>query len=122
MYLYLNINQVILDIVEDVKPLLKNKNGIIIPCYPDKAEGYMGTNEKIYAKAGYNFVPTFEDVFSYVAVSEIPEYVQPRFYKYVNGEFVQADKFELSPEQLTQSSEQQRADIDYIAMETGVDL
>ena len=52
MILYLNINNIIIDIVEDCKPVMKNSNGIIIPCYVDKAQGYMGNNEQIYAKIG----------------------------------------------------------------------
>lgn len=122
MYLYLNIDNIIIDIVDDIKPVLKNKNGIIIPCYPDKAQGYMGTNEKIYAKVGFNFIPQFDDIMSYVGVDEIPDYVVPRLWKYENGEFTMAENYELSTAQLTDSTEQQRADIDFIAMETGVEL
>jgi hypothetical protein len=122
MYLYLNINNIIIDIVDDVKPVMKNTNGIIIPCYIDKAQGYMGNNEKIYAKVGVNFVQQFEDIMSVVGVEEVPEYVVPRVYKYENGEFVEADNYELSTSALTSASIQERANIDYIAMETGVDL
>jgi len=114
MYLYLNINNIIIDIVDDVKPVLKNSNGIIIPCYVDKAQGYMGNNEKIFAKVGYNFVQQFEDIMSVVGVEEIPENVVPRVFKYVDGEFVRAEEYELSAEQLTNESVQQKADIDYI--------
>jgi len=122
MYLYLNINNIIIDIVDDVKPVMKNSNGIIIPCYVDKAQGYMGNNEKIYAKVGQNFVQQFEDIMSVVGVEEVPQYVRPRVFKYENGEFIEAQDYELSVDELTNSTLQQRADIDYIAMETGVDL
>ena len=122
MYLYLNINNIIIDIVDDVKPVLKNSNGIIIPCYIDKAQGFMGNNEKIYAKVGVNFVQQFEDIMSVVGVEEVPSYVVPRVFKYENGEFVEAEDYQLSADELTSSTLQQRADIDYIAMETGVDL
>ena len=122
MYLYLNINNIIIDIVEDCKPVMKNSNGIIIPCYVDKAQGYMGTNEQIYAKIGVNFIPSFTDIKEFVNVEEVPSYVVPRVFKYENGEFVEAESYELSGSELTNSSLQQRADIDYIAMETGVDI
>jgi len=122
MYLYLNINNIIIDIVDDVKPVMKNTNGIIIPCYVDKAQGYMGNNEKIFAKVGVNFVQQFEDIMSVVGVEEVPQFVRPRVFKYENGEFIEAQEYELSVDELTNSTLQQRADIDYIAMETGVDL
>lgn len=114
MYLYLNINNVIIDIVDDVKPVMKNTNGYIIPCFVDKAQGYMGTNEKIYNKVGQSLATHFEDIMSTVAVDEVPENVVPRMFKYVDGEFVRAEDYELSAEQLTNESVQQRADIDYI--------
>ena len=114
MYLYLNINNIIIDIVEDCKPVMKNSNGIIIPCYVDKAQGYMGNNERIYPKMGINLIPTFEDIKEYVAVEEVPEGVIPRAFKYEDGEFVQAEDYELTGLELTNSSIQQRADIDYI--------
>ena len=122
MYLYLNINNIIIDIVEDCKPVMKNSNGIIIPCYVDKAQGYMGTNEQIYAKIGVNFIPSFTDIKEFVNVEEVPDYVVPRVFKYENGEFVEAESYELSGSDLTVSTIEQRADIDFIAMETGVDL
>ena len=114
MYLYLNINNIIIDIVDDVKPVMKNSNGIIIPCYVDKAQGYMGNNEKIFAKVGVNFVQQFEDIMSVVGVEEVPQFVRPRVFKYENGEFSQAEDYELPNKELTNESIQQRADIDYI--------
>ena len=114
MYLYLNINNIIIDIVDDVKPVMKNSNGIIIPCYIDKAQGFMGNNEKIYAKVGVNFVQQFEDIMSVVGVEEVPEYVKPRIFKYEDGQFTEAEDYELSSQELTSESAKQRADIDYI--------
>lgn len=121
-YLYRNIDNTIIDIVDDVKPVRINENRITITCYPDKAQGFMGTNEKIYPKIGTNLIPTFEDVKDWIGVEEIPEYVRPRIYKYEDGEFTEAEGYELSAGELTTSTLQQRADIDYIAMETGVDI
>ena len=114
MYLYLNINNIIIDIVDDVKPVMKNTNGIIIPCYIDKAQGYMGNNEKIYAKVGQNFVQQFEDIMSVIVVEEVPEYVKPRIFKYEDGQFTEAEDYELPNKELTSESAKQRADIDYI--------
>ena len=114
MYLYLNINNIIIDIVDDVKPVMKNVNGIIIPCYIDKAQGYMGNNEKIYAKVGQNFVQQFEDIMSVIGVEEVPEYVKPRIFKYEDGQFTEAEDYELPNKELTSESAKQRADIDYI--------
>ena len=122
MYLYLNINNIIIDIVEDCKPVMKNSNGIIIPCYVDKAQGYMGNNEQIYAKIGVNFIPSFTDIKEFVNVEEVPSYVVPRVFKYENGEFLEAENYELPNNELTNSTLQQRADIDYIAMEVSVEL
>jgi hypothetical protein len=122
MYLYLNINNVIIDVVDVIRPVMKNCNGIVVECCPDEAQGYMGTNEKIYAKVGYNFVNQFEDISNIQCVDIIPSYVIPRVFKYENEEFVEADKYELPAEELTNDAIQQRADIDYIAMEMGVDL
>ena len=122
MYLYLNIDNVIIDIVIDVVPVMTNKNNIIVPCYEDKAQGYIGNNGIIYAKVGNNFPQKFEDIMSVVGVDEVPQYVRPRVFKYENGEFSEAENYELPNNELTNSTLQQRADIDYIAMETGVDL
>ena len=82
----------------------------------------MGNDEKIYAKVGQNFVQQFEDIMSVVGVDEVPQYVRPRVFKYEDGEFLEAENYELAGSELTRESLQQRADIDYMAMEVGVDL
>lgn len=114
MYLYLNIDNVIIDIVIDVVPVMTNKNNIIVPCYEDKAQGYIGNNGIIYAKVGNNFPQKFEDIMNVVGVDEVPEYVKPRIFKYEDGQFTEAEDYELSSQELTSESVQQRADIDYI--------
>lgn len=121
-FLYRNIDNTIIDIVDDVKPVRVNENGYTITCYPDKAQGFMGNGEKIYPKMGTNLIPTFEDVKDWIGVEEIPEYVRPRIYKYEDGEFSEAENYELPGNELARESLQQRADIDYMAMEVGVDL
>ena len=101
MYLYLNIDNIIIDIVDDVKPIYRNKNNIIVLCYLDKAQGFLGSNNEIYAKMGINFIPSYTDVKEFVFVENIPDYVIPRMYKYENGQFTKAEHYELSNAQLT---------------------
>jgi hypothetical protein len=59
---------------------------------------------------------------SVVGVEEVPSFVKPRVFKYEDGEFSEAENYELTGNELTRESLQQRADIDYMAMEVGVDL
>jgi hypothetical protein len=88
MYLYINTEQVIVDIVEDFKPIKRNKNNIFIVCDMEKAQAFIGSNDIIYPKIGVNIVPSFYDVISVVNVDNIPEDVQVLKWKYVDGEFV----------------------------------
>lgn len=88
MYLYINTEQVIVDIVEDFKPIKRNKNNIFIVCNMEKAQAFIGSNDIIYPKVGVNIVPSFYDVISVVNVDNIPEDVQVLKWKYVDGEFV----------------------------------
>ena len=63
MVIMLNKSDVIIDIVETVKPVKINKNGITILCGADEAQGYIGSdNETIYSRMGYQFNPTFYDI------------------------------------------------------------
>ena len=56
-------------------------------------------------------------------MAEVPEEVVRLAYKYIDGEFVvNEDTIVLDQKALSQSAADQRADIDYIAMETGVEL
>ena len=114
MYLYLNRDCIIIDIVEDIKPVRKNVNGIIIPCCINESQGFIGSAEKIYAKVGFNFISSFDDILTYACVEEVPDYVVPRLYKYIDCEFIEAEEYELSGVQLTTESNRHRADIDYI--------
>ncbi len=122
MYLYLNYQGVIIDIVEDFKPVKKNKNGITVFCGMDDAEGYIGSDNQIYAKSGANLIPAYTDILS-VVMTDVPEEVVPLAFKYIGGEFVpNEDTIILDGKALSKSAAEQRADIDYIAMETGVEL
>lgn len=89
MFLLLNKSNVIIDIVDNIRYVYKNTNGLTILCYEDKAEGYIGSdNETIYAKMGMQFQPSFTDIASTALVNEIPRGVIPRSWKYVDNEFI----------------------------------
>lgn len=87
MFIYLNTQQVIIDIVEDFKPIRKNENDIFVPCDFSKAQAVIGSDDAIYAKAGVNIVPSFYDVYSVVSV-DIPEGVTKLEWMYSDGQFV----------------------------------
>lgn len=89
MFLLLNKSHVIIDIVDNIRYVYKNTNGLTILCYEDKAEGYIGSdNETIYAKMGMQFQPSFTDIALTALVNEIPSGVIPRSWKYVDNEFI----------------------------------
>lgn len=82
-HLLLNKNGVIIDIVDAVKSVMKNKNGITILCKADEAQGYIGSdNDTIYAKIGSQFQPSYYDIAQIYAVEEIPQLVVPLMFKY----------------------------------------
>lgn len=82
-HLLLNKNGVIIDIVDNVKPVMKNKNDITILCRADEAQGYIGSdNDTIYAKIGSQFQPSYYDIAQICAVEEIPQLVVPLMFKY----------------------------------------
>ena len=82
-HLLLNKDNVIIDIVDTVKPVMKNKNGITVLCKADEAQGYIGSdNDTIYAKIGSQFQPTYYDIAKAVSVGEIPALVVPLMFKY----------------------------------------
>lgn len=79
----LNNNNVIIDIVDTVKPVMKNRNGITVLCKGNEAQGYIGSdNETIYAKFGSQFQPTYYDIAKLYAVDEVPKLVVPLMFKY----------------------------------------
>ena len=89
MFLLLNKSNVIIDIVDNIRYVYKNTNGLTVLCYEDKAEGYIGSdNDTIYAKMGMQFQPSFTDIASTAFVNEIPSGVTPRSWKYVDNKFV----------------------------------
>lgn len=79
----LNKDNVIIDIVDEAIPVMKNKNGITVLCDDDEAQGYIGSdNATIYAKFGLQFQPTYYDIAKLYAVDEVPKLVVPLMFKY----------------------------------------
>ena len=125
MFLLLNKSNVIIDIVDNIRYVYKNTNGLTILCYGDKAEGYIGSdNETIYAKMGMQFQPSFTDIASVASVDKIPDGVIPRSYKYIDNKFVKNE--DIHP--LEYNSERQTiltndtSNITYLAMMANISL
>lgn len=123
MFLLLNVKNVIVDIVEEIKPVRVSRSGLTVLCGTHQAEGYIGSdNETIYAKSGINMIPAYTDVFSMVS-AEVPVYVKPLAYKYEEGEFVKNEEpYPMSNVDLTDRTCQNSADLEYVAMMTGVTI
>lgn len=122
MYLYLNRDGVIIDIVKEHKPVKKNKNGITVFCGNDDAEGYIGSDDQIYSKMGANIIPAYTDI-SNIVMAEIPEGVTRLNYKYVDGEFVENEEaYPLDNTTLTKATAVNTANIDYIAAMSDIEL
>lgn len=82
-YVMLNKDNVVVDIVDVVKPVRKAPNGVTILCPADICEGYLGSSDDtIYSKIGMQFQPSFYDIASIYAVEEVPNMVEPLVYKY----------------------------------------
>lgn len=125
MFLLLNKSNVIIDIVENVRYVYKNSNGLTILCFEDKAEGYIGSdNDTIYAKIGMQFQPSFTDIASTAFVDKIPDGVIARSWKYVDNKFVKNE--DIHP--LEYNSERQAiltndtSNITYLAMMANISL
>lgn len=122
MYLYLNRQNVIIDIVDTLKPV-RRVNGLTVLCSKDKAEGYIGCNETVYAKAGTQLIERFEDIETVEQISDIPKYVSPLNYKYEMNTFVENEEpYPLANLQLTENTAQNTANIEYMAMMSGIDI
>lgn len=125
MFLLLNKSNVIIDIVENVRCVYKNSNGLTILCFEDKAEGYIGSdNDTIYAKIGMQFQPSFTDIASTAFVDKIPDGVIARSWKYVDNKFVKNE--DIHP--IEYNSERQAiltndtSNITYLAMMANISL
>ena len=120
MFLLLNRSNVIIDAVETVKPVKKNSTGLTILCTMTDAQGYIGSDETIYAKMGTQLIESYTDIASVV---EYDGEVTPLAEKYENGEIVENDEpFPLGNMALTSAAEKTSADLEYVAMMTGEDI
>lgn len=89
MYLLLNVSDVIIDIVDNIKYVKKNSNGISQLCYPYEAEGIIASdNNSVYLMSGKQITPSFYDIYKAVQVDSIDKEVECLKYKYTNGKFV----------------------------------
>lgn len=89
MYMLLNVSNVIIDIVDNVRYVKKNSNGISQLCYPYEAEGIIASdNNSVYLMSGKQITPSFYDVYSSIQVDSIDSGVTALKYKYVDGKFV----------------------------------
>lgn len=122
-YLYLNINNVIIDMVDLPKYVRRNSNNLTILCSVDQAQGLIGSdNETIYAKIGTQFIPSYSDIASVVR-AEVSEDIVPLKYKYEDGDIVKnPDAYPETNIELTTKTEKNASDIDYLAMMTDVAL
>ena len=107
-YILLNKENVVVDICKKIKPVRKNRNGIVTLCSFDDAQGYIASdNETVLPKLGEQFIPSFYDVASAVAVNEVPEEVEALKYKYTDGEFVEnADAYPDTNIKLTKKAKE----------------
>lgn len=122
MYLYLNRDGVIIDIVKEHKPVKKNRNGITVFCGNDDAEGYIGSDDQIYSKMGANLIPAYTDIAA-IVMTDIPEGVKRLDYKYIDGEFVENEEaYPLDNTTLTKATAVNTANIDYIAAMSDIEL
>lgn len=122
-YLYLNKDNVIIDIVDLPKYVRRNRNNLTVLCSSDQAQGLIGSdNETIYAKMGAQFIPSYSDI-ALVVSAEVSEDIVPLKYKYEDGEIVKnTDAYPETNTELTAKTEKNTSDIDYLAMMTDVQL
>lgn len=122
-YLYLNINNVIIDIVDIPKYVRRNSNNLTILCSADQAQGFIGSdNETVYAKIGVQLIPSYSDI-ALVVSADVSEDVIPLKCKYEDGKIVKnTDAYPETNIALTTKTEKNASDIDYLAMMTDVQL
>lgn len=124
-HLLLNKDNVVIDVVENVKYVKKNGNNLVILCHQHDAQGYIASdNENIYAKLGTQFKPDYTDIAAEATVEDdIAEAIVPRKFKYINGEVAEnEDPYPEDNLRLTNATAQNEANIEYIAMMTGVEV
>ena len=123
MYLLLNKTNVIIDIVENLRYVFRNKNDLVVLCRATQAEGYLGSNDAIYPKAGKQLIPTYDEISSVVQVDEVDEGVCTLAYKYENGEFVEnEDPYPINQSTLSSTATKTTAQVEYIALMADIDI
>lgn len=122
-YLYLNKDNVIIDMVDLPKYVRRNSNNLTILCGPDQAQGLIGSdNDTIYAKIGTQLIPSYSDIAKVVS-ADVGENIVPLKYKYVDGVIVKnTEAYPADNIELTAKSEKNTADIAYLAMMADVEL
>lgn len=123
MYLLLNKTNVIIDIVENVRYVFRNKNDLVVLCRQAQAEGYLGNDDNIYPKVGTQLIPTYNEIASVVQVDEVSDDVEALLYKYEDGEFVEnEDPYPIDQITLTTTANKVSAQVEYIAMVSDIDI
>ncbi len=120
--LYLNRDNVIVDIVETEYPVKKNDNGILVRCSAKEAEGYLGSDGSVYPAAAKTLQSNYTDVLTSVAVDEVPDDVEPLAWKYESAAFVENETYPKTNLELTEENDQMSASIEYIAMMVDVSI
>lgn len=125
-FLLLNKDNVIIDIVDQIKYVMINVNKLTVLCRQHEAQGYIGSdNHTIYAKAGTQFKPSYDDIAKECAVESIPEGVVPLQYKFdfETDKIVEnKEPYPADNTTLTLAAAQTAANLEYIAMMTDVAL
>lgn len=127
MILLLNKDNVIIDIVENLRYVRKNKNGYTVLCHEDEdPQGLIGSDDTtIYALAGTQLQTAYTDIVRSVMPAELAEETEPLKYKW-NDETGDVepneDAYPLDNTFLTKQAGQNAADIEYIAMVSDIDL
>lgn len=125
-FLLLNISGVIIDIVDTVHYVRQNENGLTVNAFAENAQGYLGSDDNtVYAKAGSQFRPSYDDIFRVVPVESVPATVEPLKYKWDDETQTCVENDEGYAESnmtLTATANKNAADILYVAMMTGTDL
>lgn len=123
MYLLLNKTNVIIDIVENVRYVFRNKNDLVVLCRATQAEGYIGSDDSIYPKAGSQLIPTYDEISSVVQVDEIDDGVCKLAYKYEDGTFIEnEDPYPIDQIALSSTVTKTTAQVEYIALMADIDI
>lgn len=123
-FLLLNKDDVIIDIVDQVRYVKVNENQLTVLCHQHDAQGYIGSdNVTIYAKRGTQFKPSYDDIAKESAVEELPDGVVPLLYKYdfeTSKIVPNQDPYPEDNTTLTLATAQNAANLAYVAMMTDV--